>query len=277
MKKEELYDEFEEQWQNGIRPNIQTFLERYRATNPAESQSVLREQLCIELDQLLHRGEIPQLTEYKTVFPDDVDCILSSFREISAKVELTPTLDAARFRMIDLLEKGGQGEIWLRYDTLVERLVALKCVASSEWNSPEIQAEFRREAVIGGTLEHPNIAPVYELTEQRHPWGITEPAPPYLVMRAFGDPCLHAAIAAFHARSRPATELPLLGALRSFQKNRTPELRLSVEIAFGQCKFDIQQECDRVLRESVQSISAARFGRRYPEDRDHQIPSEEVE
>lgn len=179
VKKEELYDEFEEQWQNGIRPNIQTFLERYRATNPAESQSVLREQLCIELDQLLHRGEIPQLTEYKTVFPDDVDCILSSFREISAKVELTPTLDAARFRMIDLLEKGGQGEIWLRYDTLVERLVALKCVASSEWNSPEIQAEFRREAVIGGTLEHPNIAPVYELTEQRHPWGITEPAPPY--------------------------------------------------------------------------------------------------
>jgi predicted Ser/Thr protein kinase len=61
-----------------------------------------------------------------------------------------------------LLGRGGFGAVWLAWDTQLSRQVALKVLKGQD---PEDVARFRREALLGAQLSHPNIAQVYEVGE----------------------------------------------------------------------------------------------------------------
>ena len=66
------------------------------------------------------------------------------------------------FRLVRLLGRGGQGEVWLAEDERIPRKVALKLLATPASISSERLQRFRREAELAARLDHPAISTVYE-------------------------------------------------------------------------------------------------------------------
>jgi len=73
-----------------------------------------------------------------------------------------------RYLLRDLLGEGAMGRVYLAFDPVIERQVALKVIHAHWVNSDqgeEILLRFRREAKAAGRLSHPNIVAVYEYGE----------------------------------------------------------------------------------------------------------------
>lgn len=68
-----------------------------------------------------------------------------------------------RYDVVELLGKGGMGEVHLAIDERVGRDVAVKLLLDLKHGQKQMLARFRREARIQGTLEHPGVVPVYDL------------------------------------------------------------------------------------------------------------------
>ncbi len=67
----------------------------------------------------------------------------------------------ASFEIIQLLGKGGMGEVYLARDTKLDRDVALKILPDAFVNNTERLARFQREARVLASLNHPNIAVIF--------------------------------------------------------------------------------------------------------------------
>ena len=61
------------------------------------------------------------------------------------------------------IAEGGMGEIFLAYDPVCHREVALKTIKPSLRKHESIQKRFVREARVAASLTHPSIMPIYEL------------------------------------------------------------------------------------------------------------------
>ena len=64
-----------------------------------------------------------------------------------------------------LLGKGGMGEVYRARDTRLKRDVAIKVLPQEFLQHPERVSRFRREAEVLASLNHPNIATIYDLSE----------------------------------------------------------------------------------------------------------------
>lgn len=69
------------------------------------------------------------------------------------------------YRILELLGKGGMGEVYRARDTRLNREVALKVLPEAFVNDAERMARFEREAQMLASLNHPNIAVIYDLVE----------------------------------------------------------------------------------------------------------------
>lgn len=75
-----------------------------------------------------------------------------------------PDRDAdGRYQLQGEIARGGMGAILKGRDTDLGRELAIKVLLDSHKNKPEVVQRFIEEAQIGGQLQHPGIAPVYEL------------------------------------------------------------------------------------------------------------------
>src|SRR5216684_2536668 len=63
------------------------------------------------------------------------------------------------------LGRGGMGEVYRARDTKLKREVAIKILPDEFSRDPERVARFQREAEVLASLNHPNIAAIYELDE----------------------------------------------------------------------------------------------------------------
>jgi predicted Ser/Thr protein kinase len=70
-----------------------------------------------------------------------------------------------RYRIIKQIGRGGMGSVYLAHDTQLDRSVALKVPHFKEDDGPEVLERFIREARAAATIEHPNICPVYDVSE----------------------------------------------------------------------------------------------------------------
>ena len=66
-----------------------------------------------------------------------------------------------QYEILDLLGKGGMGEVYRAHDSKLDRDVAIKLLPSHLTDDKERLARFEREAKVLASLNHPNIATVY--------------------------------------------------------------------------------------------------------------------
>jgi predicted Ser/Thr protein kinase len=70
-----------------------------------------------------------------------------------------------RYRIIKQIGRGGMGSVYLAHDTQLDRSVALKVPHFKDDDGPEVLERFYREARAAATIDHPNICPVYDVSE----------------------------------------------------------------------------------------------------------------
>ena len=74
---------------------------------------------------------------------------------------MEPGTKLGTFEIINLLGKGGMGEVYRARDSKLGRDVAIKVLPESFASDPKRLARFEREAQTLASLNHPNIATVH--------------------------------------------------------------------------------------------------------------------
>src|SRR6516165_8430578 len=103
-----------------------------------------------------------------------------------------------RYRFEAFLARGGMGEVWRGFDTLLARAVALKVLRERPYVDGGLRARFDEEARYVSQLEHPSIVPVYDL-------GELPDGRPFFVMKLIHGQTLEELLA---ARATPAEDQP---------------------------------------------------------------------
>ena len=80
-------------------------------------------------------------------------------------MSLSPKTQLGRYEIRALLGAGGMGEVYLAQDTSLNRKVALKVLPADVAANHDRMRRFRQEATAAASLNHPNIAHIYEIGE----------------------------------------------------------------------------------------------------------------
>jgi eukaryotic-like serine/threonine-protein kinase len=86
----------------------------------------------------------------------------------------TQTLASGRYRVADVLGRGGMAVVYLARDDELERPVAIKVLAGHLADDPAFRDRFVREARLAAALSHPNVVQIYDAGE--------DDGTPYIVM-----------------------------------------------------------------------------------------------
>jgi len=85
-----------------------------------------------------------------------------------------PVTLADRYRLQEVVGRGGMGEVWSATDLRLDRLVAVKLLNAQMASEPSVRERFDFEARSAARLTHPNVVLVYDSGE--------EDGTPFLVM-----------------------------------------------------------------------------------------------
>ncbi|WP_348651043.1 protein kinase [Micromonospora sp. WMMD812] len=91
-------------------------------------------------------------------------------------------LIASRYRLLDLVGRGGMGRVWRARDEMLHREVAVKQIVPPTWLADDERAELRsrtlREARTAARLNHPNVVRLYDVVQvDDEPWIVMEYVP----------------------------------------------------------------------------------------------------
>ncbi len=104
------------------------------------------------------------------------------------------------YQILEEIGRGGMGVIYRARQRHSRRIVALKRILSYHADSQETLARFRREAQAAASLDHPNILPIYEVSE-------CDDGMPFFSMKFAGGGSLLDAAPALRGESRRAVAL----------------------------------------------------------------------
>src|ERR1700680_3165380 len=71
-------------------------------------------------------------------------------------------------KILALIGVGGMGEVYKAHDTKLRRDVAIKVLPASFARDADRLARFRREAQLLASLNHPNIATIYNIEDSNN-------------------------------------------------------------------------------------------------------------
>jgi eukaryotic-like serine/threonine-protein kinase len=80
-------------------------------------------------------------------------------------MSLPPDTQLGRYKIRSLLGSGGMGQVYLAQDTSLQRKVALKVLPADVAANQDRMRRFKQEATAAASLNHPNIAHIYEIGE----------------------------------------------------------------------------------------------------------------
>jgi TolB-like protein/tRNA A-37 threonylcarbamoyl transferase component Bud32 len=104
------------------------------------------------------------------------------------------------YHVLEEIGRGGMGVIYRARQRHSRRIVALKRILSYHADSQETLARFRREAQAAASLDHPNILPIYEVSE-------CDDGLPFFSMKFAGGGSLLEAAPALRSEPRRAVAL----------------------------------------------------------------------
>ncbi len=70
-----------------------------------------------------------------------------------------------RYQLVELLGRGGMGEVWKAFDTATQRVVAVKVLPAQLAADPVFEQRFRREAYTAASLSEPHVVPIHNYGE----------------------------------------------------------------------------------------------------------------
>src|SRR6266496_2957132 len=104
------------------------------------------------------------------------------------------------YEILDEIGRGGMGVIYLARQRHPQRIVAVKRVLDYHADSHETLRRFRREADAAASLDHPNILPIYEVSE-------SEDGLPFFSMKFATGGSLHDAAPYLRSEPRKCVQL----------------------------------------------------------------------
>src|SRR4029077_13720485 len=104
------------------------------------------------------------------------------------------------YQILEEIGRGGMGVIYRARQRHSRRIVALKRILSYHADSQETLARFRRESQAAASLDHPNILPIYEVSE-------CDDGLPFFSMKFAGGGSLQDAAPALRSEPRRAVAL----------------------------------------------------------------------
>ena len=119
-----------------------------------EQRAAFLARACADDAQL--RGEVQSLLDQQS------DSFLES-APVSAIKALSAGAKLGNFEIVELLGRGGMGEVWRARDARLKRDVAIKVLPAPLARDPDRIARFEREARAASALNHPNIIAVYDI------------------------------------------------------------------------------------------------------------------
>jgi eukaryotic-like serine/threonine-protein kinase len=121
---------------------------------PPETRAAFLERACPDDAKL--RAEVQALLNAQA------DSFLES-APISAIKGLGAGAKLGNFEIVELLGRGGMGEVWRARDARLKREVAIKVLPAALARDPDRIARFEREARAASALNHPNIVSVHDI------------------------------------------------------------------------------------------------------------------
>jgi serine/threonine protein kinase len=74
---------------------------------------------------------------------------------------------ADRFRVVRFIKRGGMGEVYEAFDSVLETRVALKTIISTACDSPRAVRKLKAEVQLARSIRHPNVCSVFDIWEHR--------------------------------------------------------------------------------------------------------------
>src|ERR1019366_5310686 len=130
--------------------------ELYQAAlaQPPEKRAAFLAQACPDDPQL--RGEVQSLLDQQA------DSFLES-APVSAIKALRAGAKLGNFEIMELLGRGGMGEVWKARDARLNRIVAIKILPPRLAGSAESRDRFEREARMIASFNHPHICTLHDV------------------------------------------------------------------------------------------------------------------
>ena len=128
---------------------------------PGDERAVLLDQAC-GVHTLLRKTVDEMLREHESASDFLSDPLLHKSPSASCPDIRAPNQRFEHFVLLELLGRGGMGEVWSAHDTELDRSVALKLLRA-ETASEFDTAHIAREAKAASALNHPNIVTIHEL------------------------------------------------------------------------------------------------------------------
>ncbi len=173
------------------------FVDAYVAQKIAEKKAKL-EKKALQKALESTTFESTALTSAKTTSPQTNSATVFArvSNPIARKITRCSSRKVNKYRVVNLLAKGGMGKVSLARDDEMERTVALKEIRSKFIGDASFRRRFIVEAKITGCLDHPGVAPVYSLE-------LDERGVPFYVMRKIDGVTFEKAIAEYSRRRSP--------------------------------------------------------------------------
>jgi serine/threonine-protein kinase len=156
-------------WQQ-IEQLYQAALEREPGERPAFLDEACQsdDELRREMESLLARSEsspqaLPRRPAWQAVTKPLGDSTATQ-PSVAAPVDFPPgTILAQRYRIVNLLGRGGMGEVYRADDLLLGQPVALKFLPRAASSDADLLARFRNEVRMARQVSHPNVCRVYDI------------------------------------------------------------------------------------------------------------------